>query len=302
MRIFGHRPQGGGEDPVAAGLASVAAMEQDGLPLGAKARIEAALTPGAPFTSTLSVSDLMLLERLGIEPVGQVMGSAFYHLGLMGMLMGSGELTSLTRASYDARSLAIERMRDEAERLGAHGVVAMHLVRRAHEWSGDLVEFTAMGTAVRLRQRIPGVDLFMAGMDLPSLAKLMAHGQLPVGVAIGLCVYAFLGNWRTTWAAMSMNNQEMTDLTEMVYRARGYAMQRMRSDARELGAAGIAGCRVDLGVTEIETQNSMGGEQSGWVLEFVALGDALRPIDSTGGDDGIRPGLDLGDHGKGEGQ
>ena len=67
------------------------------------------------FTSDLSVSEYVLLGEAGFEPLGFVVGSSIYHVGLqIGRWNRNQELQVLTQAMYHARELAMARMRAEA--------------------------------------------------------------------------------------------------------------------------------------------------------------------------------------------
>ena len=75
------------------------------------------------FTSDLSVNEFLLVKEAGFHPLGFVMGSSIYHIGLQTRKWGeSQELTKLTEAMYTARELAMNRMEEEATELGADGV------------------------------------------------------------------------------------------------------------------------------------------------------------------------------------
>src|SRR5580693_1956783 len=72
------------------------------------------------FTSDLSVSEYVLLGEAGFEPLGFVVGSSIYHVGLqIGRWNKNQELQVLTQAMYHARELAMARMRAEADHLSA---------------------------------------------------------------------------------------------------------------------------------------------------------------------------------------
>ncbi len=58
------------------------------------------------FTSDLSVNEFLLVKEAGFDPLG---------------------LGEMTRALYHARELAMNRMEEEAEALGADGIVGMRL-------------------------------------------------------------------------------------------------------------------------------------------------------------------------------
>ncbi len=102
------------------------------------------------FTSDLSVNEFLLVKEAGFHPLGFVMGSSIYHIGLQTRKWGeSQELTKLTEAMYTARELAMNRMEEEAEELGADGVVGVRLDVNYYEWGNDSAEFIAFGTAVK---------------------------------------------------------------------------------------------------------------------------------------------------------
>jgi uncharacterized protein YbjQ (UPF0145 family) len=131
---------------------------------------------GRPFQSDLSGQDFWTLLRSGYRPVGFVMGNCVYYVGpqtVKGQWQyGSGEVTEYTHALYDARELAVERLQDEAEELGATGIVGVTVTEKQHSWrnwlayqdgnqalrSGELIEFFVFGTAVvpmELKEPIP---------------------------------------------------------------------------------------------------------------------------------------------------
>src|ERR1700720_3833118 len=83
------------------------------------------------FTSDLSVSEFLLVKEAGFDPLGLVMGSSLYQIAPTLPQLSPGqpgcELTDMTRALYHARELAMNRMEEEADELGADGVVGVRL-------------------------------------------------------------------------------------------------------------------------------------------------------------------------------
>jgi uncharacterized protein YbjQ (UPF0145 family) len=110
---------------------------------------------GKPFTSDLSGQDFWTLVQTGYMPLGLVLGTCVYHVahqGLgakLGQLGQNQELPTFTQALYEARELAMARMQEEAARLGAEGIVGVQLVEKSHFWGSHVIEFLAVGTAVR---------------------------------------------------------------------------------------------------------------------------------------------------------
>ena len=102
------------------------------------------------FTSDLSVSEYVLLGEAGFEPLGFVVGSSIYHVGLqISRWSQNQELQVLTQAMYDARELAMARMRAEADHLSADGIVGVQLRMQMYAWGENCLEFVSTGTAVR---------------------------------------------------------------------------------------------------------------------------------------------------------
>ena len=226
------------------------------------------------FTSDLSVSEFLLLEELGYEPIGLVMGTSVYHLGFQyARWKDSLELTVLTQAMYSARHLAMGRMTEEARYLGADGVVGMRLdIGGQHlGLESSLSEFIAVGTAVRMPkgERPAAGQPFTSDLSGQDLYRLHRAGYRPVGLMMGSCVYhiahqGFMQSLRTLG-----QNTEMANYTQGLYHARELAMGRMQAEARRGGATGI------VGVTVSESSRNWDNH----VFEFLAVGTGVRRAD-----------------------
>src|SRR5437879_44860 len=87
---------------------------------------------GGFFTSDLSVNEFLLVKQAGFDPLGLVMGSSIYQIIPRVPQIPAGqpgtELVDMTRALYHARDLAMSRMEEEAELLGADGIIGVRLV------------------------------------------------------------------------------------------------------------------------------------------------------------------------------
>src|ERR1700681_1786664 len=129
-----------------------AALDVAGVPQDALRRL-AELQPGKPgaiFTSDLTVNEFLLVREAGFHPLGLVLGSSIYHVGLqVGRWSQNMELDKLYQAIYQARELAMTRMEAEADALGADGIVGVRLEIEFKEFGNDLAEFVAIGTAVK---------------------------------------------------------------------------------------------------------------------------------------------------------
>src|SRR5271155_4347576 len=201
------------------------------------------------FTSDLSVNEYLCVEKAGFEPVGLVVGSSIYHIGYQfGSLRQNMELDVLSQAMYQARELAMTRMEEEADQLGADGVVGVRLDIGRYEWGADMAEFIAVGTAVKHREgalhRAPNGRPFTSDLSGQDFWTLLRTGHRPVGMVMGSCVYHVAHRGMFQAFRQIGQNQEMTIFTEALYDARELAMERMQSEAQEISAEGIVGVQL----------------------------------------------------------
>src|ERR1700753_4150605 len=222
------------------------------------------------FTSDLSVNEYLCIEKADFEPVGLVVGSSIYHIGYQQSAFKSNqEMTVLTQAMYEARELAMTRMEEEADQLGADGVVGVRLDIGRYEWGADVAEFIAVGTAVKHREgvlhRAPNGRPFTSDMSGQEFATLLRAGYRPAGLVMGNCVYHVARQGMLASLKQMGRNVEMPNFTQALYEARELAMERMQSEADELQSEGIVGARI------IERSHGWGSH----VIEFFALGTAV---------------------------
>jgi uncharacterized protein YbjQ (UPF0145 family) len=231
--------------------------------------------PGGVFTSDLSVSEYALLGEAGFEPLGFVVGSSIYHLGLQaGRWSQNMELQVLTQAMYNARELAMSRMRAEAEHLGADGIVGVSVRMQMYAWGQEVMEFIATGTAVKAMgptagvHRAPDGRPFTSDLSAQDFFRLLACGAVPVSFVLGTCVYHIAHQSLMQTLRQTGQNQEMVLFTQGIYEARELALARMQAEATEASASGIVGVSVTV-------SNHVWGEHA---TEFLATGTAIRRL------------------------
>jgi uncharacterized protein YbjQ (UPF0145 family) len=222
-----------------------------------------------PFTSDLSVDELVLVEEAGLEPVQLVMGSGVVSV-LPRTIYRTGELRYATDALYRARGRAIDDLRREARRLGADGVVGVRVEIDAERWGEHLHEFVAIGTAVRGRtgrfriRRGP----FTSHLTGQGLYALIAAGHRPMSLVMGASVWG-VSRWSAVWWLAARRGVELSRLTRELTTARERAIRRMGNEARAVGASGVVGITIE------QRAHAWGGS----AMEFLALGTAVRPRD-----------------------
>ena len=177
----------------------------------------------------------------------------------------------LTQAMYHARELAMTRMEEEADQLGADGIVGVRLDVSRYEWGGDLAEFIAIGTAVKHREgelhRAPNGRPFTCDLSGQDFWTLLRAGYRPVGLVMGTCVYHVAHQGLAASLKRVGQNVEMPNFTQALYDARELAMERMQAEAEALKAEGI------VGVAAYEGNHGWGSH----VIEFFAIGTAVTP-------------------------
>jgi uncharacterized protein YbjQ (UPF0145 family) len=250
--------------------ASKAALDAGGLPFRAQRRIHEMNTAGhAVWTSTLSPSEQVVASQTGVEPISQVMGSSTYHVGFSGFTSwGGGELVGLTQAYAHARSRALSRMQQEATLMRAHAVVDVRFEGRGYDFGGDLIEFTAIGTAVRLRGQPPPQQAVLTLLKTDELWKLHHAGYWPVAIAMGNCFW-YEPHCDCT-SETSIFSGELPMHTRASMATRDLAVHRFREFAHHFGAHGTVGVRVD--------RRAHDREESGHTrfhLELVLMGTAV---------------------------
>ena len=112
-----------------------------------------------PITSDMTSQEMWNMVHIGYMPIRLVMGVSVYSLGFAGGISAAfrsavgGEVTNLTEILYEAREKALARIEQDAEACGADEVVGVKT--RVYDLEGGLVEFMAIGTAVK---KIPGAQ------------------------------------------------------------------------------------------------------------------------------------------------
>ncbi|RFA17993.1 heavy metal-binding domain-containing protein [Subtercola boreus] len=228
------------------------------------------------FTSDLSVNEFLLVRQAGFRPVGLVLGSSVYHVGIQARRWGKNmELDKLSAAMYHARELAMTRMEAEADALGADGIVGVRLEIEFKEYGNDLAEFVAVGTAV-VAEQPPANGVWRNNKGLPFTSDLSGQdfwtliqaGYAPLGLVMGTCVYHIAHQGVMSSLNNIGANVEITQFTEALYDARELAMGRMQAEGEALEAEGVVGMQL------LSLPHRWGGHTT----EFFAIGTAVRSL------------------------
>jgi uncharacterized protein YbjQ (UPF0145 family) len=308
-------------DAVRRAADSFRSIEAGGLPLAAQERLANLRAHGGSYTSDLSTAEFLLIREAGFRPLSQVMGSCFYQTGFQympgtpkpasfrpegqstaGSAHSSGyeydafgrrvysnaafgqvfELDVESEAWREARRLALDRLTQEARLAGADAVVGVHLRRGTYDWSRNLIEFVAVGTAVASDRYDLGDDPVLSSLSGQDFAALYASGYWPAGIVVGTTVIYVMTGWQQKLAHRRFApNQELRDYTQGVQHARKVAMSHVAREAGELGAAGVVGLSLDVSRREHEHEGSgsWSRHQKDLIVTVHALGTAIVELD-----------------------
>jgi len=271
------------------------------LPEAARARM-AEISGSRTWGSALSSEEFAAIRGVAFEPVGQVLGTAVFHIGYTGGWSCSGAwsftggtdvsssawapFSQLVKSMYTARRVALSRATAECRALGGDGIVGVKLKVGAFPAGG--LEFTALGTAVRARSKTRPVQPFTSHLSGQDFAKLMHAGWVPTGLAFGISIATRHDDWRTygqiRWTA---GNQEVDGYTQLINHARHDARVQLARDAASHGGDGVVVDEMELRVRERECPTYQNSRDH--IAEAVFLGTSIARFHRSERPAGPRP-------------
>ena len=235
-------------------------LAQRGIPSGARARLEElgqrAGQANAIFTSNLAPDELALLRRHGFRPRGLVTGSAVWHVGQAYGHQKDCEIFELSGAYDQATALAVNRMKQERDLIGAQGVVGVRLTMVRHEWSAKLVEVQVMGTAVEAPEALRAETPWLSDLSGQEWWALHSSGFDAIDLVWGYCTWFLYTTAYDEQICQSWNNVELTHWSEGLSKARSVALTNMYQKAWDDRADGITGVTIDRKLYEVKLRGA----------------------------------------------
>jgi uncharacterized protein YbjQ (UPF0145 family) len=271
------------------------------LPGGVQRRLAeiGAARPGAlSFTSDLAPDEAGLLRRHGWQPICLVTGSCVYHVGIAyASAWNDSEVVQLSRAYGEATARAVRRMGQEAEAVGAHGVVGVRYAIARHEWADSLVEVQLVGTAVRGPDplRRPPWLCDLSGQQWWSLHRA---GYEPAALVYGHCTWFVLTTRDDMWTMQTYRNAELEHFSDALGHCRARATAQLLQQARQVGAVGVVGVHIARRLDEVELEGDdaanpvYGYKHHNLVLSMIGTAVRVRG-DAPAGVPATRPVLSL---------
>ena len=204
-----------------------ASLRAKRVPTATQERLEAARAGRLPWTATLTPAELMIARSHGLRPIASVSATCWLHYGW-----------SWTEGHSTGWHTALRRLREEARAAGANAVldVKMRTIPLGIEESMD---FTLVGTAVRLEGLPPSDDPVVATVPSLEFVKLLEADVVPTGIAIG-AKYEWLTDWRGAARMTWMGNTESTVLSRFWEKVRKEAHAELRKNAKPQGNGVLA--------------------------------------------------------------
>jgi len=254
-----------GTDPVAEQAAAQrqAAWEQalarDTLPHFVKQRLQDAASGRLPWMSTMTPAELLQSRQLGIRPIAMVSGTIWYHYGW-----------SWTNGHPEGWHSALERMKQEALAAGANAVVDVKL-RTLDMRAKDSMDFTVIGTAVKVEGLPPSTNPIIATVSAVEFVRLLKEGIVPTGVAIGAEYDWLRGLYFNPAATGTWWNLPLDGLTDFWRRVRQKAVRNLRHDTQRIGNGVLAHTYFEQ-LFKVEREK----QPPDFLARFIVLGTAVQ--------------------------
>jgi hypothetical protein len=213
------------------------------LPAFVTERLQDAAIGKTPWVATMSPAELLLAKSHGVRPIATVSGTCWFHYGW-----------SWTEGHEDGWHHALIRIRREALACGANAIVDVRMRTLRHSF-GPSMDFTLIGTAIRVEGLKPSPDPIVATVPALEFVRLLEMGIVPTGIAVG-ARYDWLGGgfgngaWGSSnaWggritqmqASVFAGNQPLTELGTFWEGIRRDAHAALRRNAAMMGNGVLA--------------------------------------------------------------
>ena len=205
----------------------VDSLQRDRVPTSMRARLEGARAGTLPWIATLTPSELSIVRSHGLRPIAAVSATCWLHYGY-----------SWTEGHAEGWEMALRRLSQEAEAAGANAVLDVKM-RTVPIYIADSMDFTLVGTAVRVDGLPPSSDPIIATVPALEFAQLLEADVVPTGIAIG-AHYEWMTDWRGNATGQGWWNNEARQLSGLWEEVRRRAHADLRQRARSRGNGVLA--------------------------------------------------------------
>jgi uncharacterized protein YbjQ (UPF0145 family) len=220
------------------------------------------------FSTSADAQQLYCQLASGFKPVHFVFGNVAYSIGVGGNIVGAlkrlarGEVPEYSRIFDQTRHLALARITNEAQAVGANAVIGIETTISPLLGAQEMV---MVGTASHHPALAAYADNPVScDMTNEELWNMVNVGYLPLRLVMGVSVYSLGLKGGIMSTLQTLGGGEVAGLTELLYEAREKALARIEQDAEQCGADEVVGVKIrvyDLG---------------GGLVEFMAIGTAVK--------------------------
>ena len=197
------------------------------VPADIAARLEGARSGQQPWIATLTPAELLVARSHGLKPIAAISATCWLHYGW-----------SWTEGHAQGWHAALQRLRAEARACGANAVVDVKMRSIAVQVENSM-DFTLVGTAVRVDGLPPSDEPIVATVPALEFVKLLDADIVPCGIAIG-AHYEWMTDWRNNANMTWMGNIESRQLSQLWETVRKQAHVHLRQNARSQGNGVLA--------------------------------------------------------------
>lgn len=226
----------------------LAGIHNGQVPYNVQLRLSQTASGRLPWLATLTPAELLMARTHGFKPISAVSATCWLYLG-----------HSWTLGHQQGWEAAIKRLADEAKACGANAVLDVKM-RTIPLSVNATMDFTLVGTAVRIEGLPPSIDPVIATLPALEFIKLLEADIIPTGLAVGADY-----NWmRDLSGSMidprnSFYNTEAATLSQFWRRIRENAYARLRQNAQPRGNGLLAHTNFSQ-VLEFEREEKRNGE------------------------------------------
>jgi hypothetical protein len=197
------------------------------LPTAMRERLEGARAGTLPWLATLTPSELLIVRSHGLRPIAAVSATCWLHYGY-----------SWTEGHAQGWETALRRLGQEAQAAGANAVLDVKM-RTVPIYVSDSMDFTLIGTAVKIDGLPPSSEPIIATVPALEFVQLLEADVVPTGIAIG-AHYEWMYDWRGNAAGQGWWNNEAIQLSMLWEQVRQRAHADLRQRARARGNGVLA--------------------------------------------------------------
>ena len=197
------------------------------VPAATRERLEGARTGRLSWTATLTPAELMIARSHGLRPVASVSATCWLHYGW-----------SWTEGHAQGWHTALRRLREEARAAGANAVLDVKM-RTIPLQVEDSMDFTLVGTAVRVECLPASAEPVVATIPALEFVKLLEADVVTTGIAVG-AKYHWLKDWTNSARRTWMGNTESDVLSRFWNQVRKEAHAELKKSAFAQGNGVLA--------------------------------------------------------------